>query len=386
MFGQIGNRRTRMSEVKATDYRFKILYAVGIIVLVCDHAQGGGISLANDWFPYGGVHLALFVFCSGYFYKRSSEENVKKYIFKKIKTLLLPLYIYTVLYGVLVQLLKLKGFEIGGKFTVHNLFIAPITNGHQFIYNMGGWFIVPLFMIEICNILCRKLLKTFNSNISEAVFFVIGIAGGLVGNQLACAGYISGWWLVLVRMIYFLPFYNLGTFYKSHLEKLDKRIPSFWLFTAVFFIKLLIAWIYGKMPSYTPSWCHNFTEGPVMPILTEYVGIIFWMRIATILEPVMGRSKWINLIADNTYSIMMNQFLGFMIVKTVYAVFNKLHLAFADFDWVSYKTDIWWYYKPKGLGYTLIIYVVAGIVFSIMVQKAVDAIIYQMKIRFWEEA
>lgn len=123
-----------------------------------------------------------------------------------------------------------------------------------------------------------------------------------------------------------------------------------------------------------------------MPILTEYVGIIFWMRIATILEPVMGRSKWINLIADNTYSIMMNQFLGFMIVKTVYAVFNKLHLAFADFDWVSYKTDIWWYYKPKGLGYTLIIYVVAGIVFSIMVQKAVDAIIYQMKIRFWEEA
>lgn len=51
------------------DYRFKILYAVGMIMVVSGHAYGGGISIISDWFPYGGLHLALFVFCSGYFYK-----------------------------------------------------------------------------------------------------------------------------------------------------------------------------------------------------------------------------------------------------------------------------------------------------------------------------
>ena len=37
------------------DYRFKILYAVGILMVLCGHCEGGGISLSlADWFPYAG--------------------------------------------------------------------------------------------------------------------------------------------------------------------------------------------------------------------------------------------------------------------------------------------------------------------------------------------
>lgn len=139
-------------------------------------------------------------------------------------------------------------------------------------------------------------------------------------------------------------------------------------------IKLIIVYCYGKMPIYTPSWCDNFTEGPIMPIIIGFFGIALWMRIATILEPVIGKSKWVNVIADNTHSIMMNQFLGFMIVKTLYALLSRIHVGFSDFDWVSYKTNIWWYYTPKGVKYTLIIYVVVGIAFSILIQKMIDQI------------
>lgn len=362
-----------MSESKTIDYRFKILYAVGMIMVVCGHASGGGISIISDWFPYGGLHLAMFVFCSGYFYKRVSEKNIRNYILKKIKTLLLPLYIYTLIYGLVVQLLKLKGFEMGEDFTLNNLLIAPITNDHQFVYNMGGWFIAPLFIVEIYNVLIRKFLMFFKKNIPEFMYFTINMGLGLIGNQLACTGHLSGWWLVIVRSLYFVPFYGLGIYYKSTLEKFDKRIPSFWYFSFIFTVKLIITYIYGKMLSYTPSWCDNFTEGPVMPIVIGFLGIAFWMRIANILEPVIGRSKYINLIADNTYSIMINQFMGFMIVKTIYALLSKTITTFADFDWVSYKTNIWWYYVPKALRYTLIIYVIAGIVFSIVVQKVIDS-------------
>lgn len=342
-------------------------------MVVCGHTCGGGISIISDWFPYGGMHLALFVFCSGYFYKSETEECISKYILKKIKTLIIPLYFYTVVYGLIVQLLKIIGFEMGGgQITFYNIVIAPIINGHQFVYNMGGWFVAPLFMVSIYNVLIRKILKLIKNNISEWLFFIIGIILGIVGNQLACMGYLQNWWLVLIRMLYFVPFYELGVLYKNRLEEFDKKIPGFWYFVIIFSVKLIIIYHYGKMLEYTPSWCNDFTEGPVMPIIIGFLGIALWMRIATILESVIGRSKWINLIADNSYSIMMNQFLGFMVVKTVYAVISIFYAGFADFDWISYKTNIWWYYIPKGLGYTLIIYVIVGIAFPIAVQKFID--------------
>ena len=126
-----------MSNNKSIDYRFKILYAIGMIMVVCGHANGGGISIIADWFPYSGFHLPLFAFCSGYFYKQSYEASVANYIIKKCRKLILPLYIYTIVYGVIVQISRIKGFEIGGDLNFYNIVIAPITSGHQFVYNMG---------------------------------------------------------------------------------------------------------------------------------------------------------------------------------------------------------------------------------------------------------
>ncbi len=80
---------------KETDYRFKILYAFGIIMVCSGHVGGGGggFTIVRNLFPYYGYHLALFVFCSGYFYKHVAEEHIWKYITKKINNLVLPLYI-----------------------------------------------------------------------------------------------------------------------------------------------------------------------------------------------------------------------------------------------------------------------------------------------------
>ncbi len=130
---------------KKIDYRFKILYVVGIYLVCASHAQGGGLYLLTDWFPYTGFQVALFVFCSGYFYKSDSESHVGRYIWKKIKTLIVPLYLYTIIYGLIVQLLRTKGFTIGADFTLHNIIIMPLIDGHQFGYNLGGWFITPFF-------------------------------------------------------------------------------------------------------------------------------------------------------------------------------------------------------------------------------------------------
>ncbi|SFT33260.1 Fucose 4-O-acetylase [Lachnospiraceae bacterium XBD2001] len=353
------------------DYRFKILYAIGIIMVVSGHC-GGGINVAGEWFPYGGMHLPLFVFCSGYFYKDSSESAYSRYICKKFRSLIIPFWIYNVVYGLFVQMIRPFGFNLGGDFTWQNLFIEPFTNGHQFLFNMGGWFVVPLFLVEVYNVTRRKICGLLPWNTSEWGYFLFDVFLGIAGNQLAIMGYNTGWWLTLVRMLYFLPFYELGILYNRKLEAYDKKIPSFPYFCFVFAVKLIIIFYLGRVPAYGPSWCNDFKDGPFMPIVIGVLGIMFVLRFACILEPVIGRSRWINLVADNTFSIMMNQFLGFMLVKTVFSLFNLWANRCIDFNWEAFQNDIWYYFIPRGISNTLIIYLIVGIAFPIFIQKILD--------------
>ena len=69
-----------METARKTDYRFKILYAFGIILVLCAHADGGALSILKEWFPYDGTYLALFAFSSGYFYRQGEEKDIPKYI------------------------------------------------------------------------------------------------------------------------------------------------------------------------------------------------------------------------------------------------------------------------------------------------------------------
>ena len=62
--------------------QFKLLSAIGIIIIVSGHCYHGGMELAYNWFPPYSYNLALFVFISGYFYKTDYEENIGKYIWK----------------------------------------------------------------------------------------------------------------------------------------------------------------------------------------------------------------------------------------------------------------------------------------------------------------
>jgi len=359
-----------MEQKTNIDYRFKIMYALGIIFIVAGHCRNGGISILYDWFPPYSFHLGLFAFCSGYFYKDNAEENIFRYILKKIKNLIIPLYLWNFVYAVIVYFLSLNGFTIGvdEKNIFLKLFILPITDGHQFEFNMGGWFVIPLFILQVVNVLFRKQ-KLLHKN--ETFYFFIYLFLGIIGVYLASKGYNKGLWLVLVRTLYFFPFYGLGIYYKRVLEKHDKT-SNIKYFTILFSIALVIILIYGKMPTYTPSWCNNFVDGPILPFCVGFLGIAFWFRISKIVEPLIGRSKIINLIGNNTYSIMINHFLGFWLINLILGIINKTTSLCEKFDWNLFKTDVFYFYIPNNIYQFRIIYLVAGIVFSIAIQYLIN--------------
>lgn len=282
---------------------------------------------------------------------------------------MIPLYIYNFIYAIVVLLLRKKNFLIGELPSINTILVMPINNGHQFQYNMGGWFVISLFLIEIFNIVLRKIF--IKINIPEYVYFLVFLCLGTIGNYLAYKGHIQGWVLVLIRVLHLIPYYGFGVFYKQSLEKYERRIPTIYLFGIIFAIKLIF-FLRGYNPTFTASWCNDFPSNPVMPIFIIFLGIIFWVRVVTIIEPILGKNKYINLIADNTYSIMINHFLFFMIIKTIFALLSKYTIYCQDFDWVKYKTEIFYYYIPHGLFQNEIIYLIAGIVGPIFVQKNIN--------------
>ena len=252
-----------------------------------------------------------------------------------------------------------------------NLFILPITNGHQFVYNLGSWFVAPLFMVEVFNVLFRKALCFINNNSKEYVYIVCTFLLGVLGIFLSCEGYNVNEWLMLVRFLYFLPFYSIGFFYKKKLEMHD-NLPNTIYFFIVIFTQLIIIIVCGYAPTYEPVWC-NFKEFNILPYIVGFLGIAFWLRISRIMAPVIGKSKTINLIAESTYSIMVNHIFGFMLVKSIFALgYKYTEILFKDFDWDAYHSNIWYFYKPKGLSQTLIIYVVISIIFAIAIQRVID--------------
>ena len=101
----------------------------------------------------------IFAFGSGYFYKPKETNCQFSYAKRKISRLLIPFFLCNVFYGIVVLMLRPLGVEIGESLSFYTLFIAPLQHCHQFMYNLGTWFVIPLFIILIINNLLHKLLS-----------------------------------------------------------------------------------------------------------------------------------------------------------------------------------------------------------------------------------
>lgn len=357
-------------KAEPVNYSFRLLYALGMIFVVSGHAGNGGMTLFYDWFPPYAFHMGLFVFCSGYFYKDSYERDVPGFLKRKLKTLILPMYLWNLFYGILVMLLRKPGFTIGMDLSFQTLVLLPLYEGSQFEYNMGAWFVVPLFIVEAVTVAFRRVCPGSDSRKKETALFLLSLLLGALGIWLARNGFRLGWRLTLIRSLYFLPFYSLGIFYRRVLEKFDLLSHGKYLALCLM-AQFVIIFLCGRIPYYTLSRCDDFLEGGIMPFVVGFVAIAFWLRIAKILEPSLAREKWVNAIAANGYSIMVNQYLAFMLVKAGFAVLKSFVGVCQDFDIVQFKTNLAYFYVPGG-NLSYIIYLAAGLAVPILMQKLVD--------------
>lgn len=369
--GDTMSKKLPIPKSDQTNLQFKLLSAIGIILIVAGHCYHGGISLAYEWFPAYSFHLSLFAFISGYFYKPKYEATAWKYIWKRFKRLVIPAYLCNIACGLFILISNRFGYTIGAEVNLYNLFVMPLVDGEAFQYNLTAWFAYPIFFVCAINVLFRKLLGLLKIK-NEFVILAIYLAIGMYGIQLAIDGNNQGFMRLLTRVMFFLPCFQFGRFYLTHLEKKD-TLNSIAYFAILFAVQLLIL-TFSKEIDYIPTKMSGFRNGVIIPYVTSVTGIAFWLRISKLLTPVVKNWSFVRLIGDNTYSIMLHQMMGYLSVKWLFYLLSCITPWFPDFNADSMRTSIWYYYLPNGLQQYGMLYLAGGIFLPIAFKKIYDLV------------
>lgn len=392
-----------MTQTREYNTTFGILSALTIIMVVAGHC-GYHIMTVGELFPYYSFHVPLFMFISGYFYKDSEEAAPFTYLKKKVRRLLVPYFIWNVIYGLIAWGMRGVGFAMGEGISLRTLFVQPFLHGYQFIYNYAAWFVPVLFLIELMNLLARMLLRRVirgvcrlrgrgagrssgrsaggtkeagaalsmaaEDSIVEWVMLAGSLVVGITVVWLAIGGHVWGNYKAPGRILFLFPCFQMGQFYRKKLEKHDTA-GNVAYFAVLIGLQVILSVGLGGL-AFSSVWCTGFANGPVIPYVTIMSGIAFWLRVARILTPVFGQSRSVQYLGRNTYAVMMHHVMAFMLVKIVIAAVAAYTGMCADFDFVQFYSNIDYYYFVRGAEQFGMVYLAAGIVLPLGLQYGLD--------------
>lgn len=362
---------TGIEKKEKTNKKMMILSCIGIILVVLGHT-GNQMKLASDIFPYYSFHMALFIFISGYFYNTKNEDALwgrKGYIAKKIKKLLVPYFIWNLIYGIIVNTFRNANIvSYGENINFNSLFIKPWINGHQFTLNIASWFLLALFLVNIVYILIRKVLtktKIWNDYVATVGFFIMAVFSIYLSKKNIGQNYIP-----LLRTCFFMFFYQLGYIYKTKIEG-KVKINTVVYFLLLIIIQLVLLKIDGQL-SYEVVFMKFKSKFMITPIIVSITGILFWTKISEILEPALGNSKIVNYISNNTFDIMLHHlFWIFIINVSIWKISSFCSLSGFNID--RFKSTIYYAYTA-GISQSQIIYTIIAIFMPLIVRYSYEKI------------
>lgn len=352
--------------------QMRILSAIGMILVVAGHL-GYSLFDVGGLFPYYSFHVFIFLFVSGYFYREEAEQHLLRYIGKKCKALLLPYFIWNLVYGILAVLLHRTGFSIGGELTLWNLFIEPFVSGHQFLYQFPAWFVPALFLIEVLNVLGRKVLSFLHLK-KEWLIFAVSLLLGIATVVLAKGGHVWGYYKFPGRLLFMMPGFQLGRIYKEKLENRVNKISDGRYFFVVVGVQLLTT-ICCRGLAFSAVWVTGFANAAFIPYLTVVTGIAFWLRISDWISRIPSACSWFMEIGRHTYAIMMHHVFWFFVVNAICYLLSCTTALCAEFDEVLFFTDINYVYTIGGSDAGRCIYLIAGIGLPLLLSQGAQHLV-----------
>ena len=325
-------------KLKKRNFTFDLLYVLAIIMVVDDHTKAQ-LGILKAIFPYDSFFMPLFVFISGYFYKK---QNVIKNIKHKTEKIFIPYMIWNVIMlgiTIIIDRILKTNWAIGiNKVKVLNsIFLGPLvtTNG-------PSWFVIMLFWVSILYNLIRNVIKP--NKINDCILTIISIIAGLISVYLCVKGWNKKSFLMLfvLRTLFYIQFYHLGYIFKEHIEDRIKKANKYIICSICVIINVILIAIYGdKVNFYATSNMRGFSYW-YLPIITLITGITFWYIIMDYVANKIKESKIITYIAQNTFFIMETHLLFANIINILFYIFNKMGIKyFLKFDTKSFIQSAW---------------------------------------------
>ncbi len=330
------------------NYTFGILSAFGIIFVVLGHVDTNILTF-DGWLPYYSFHMQLFMFISGYFFKKSDVNNLVKYVGKKIKRLLIPFYIWNFVYLLVNTILKMFppingtiSYGMGNTISFYHMFLAPWVEDQPIGFHVSTWFMIALFLVEMYNLalqwICSKL-KIANEWIMLAFTLLIAVMGWFFINHGA-----MGFGKIACRSMYCLFFFRLGQWYKEIGEDRDTVNSSIY-FVILILAQTVIRVVYDDLAIGVYG-CVNFEHLPMLLIL-PIIGIAFWLRVAKILTPILQNVTWFIYLGKNTMHVMIHHLFAIFIMQSVIAFVHCKLFEIPRFDLASYASWVYYLYAPN---------------------------------------
>ena len=342
---------------KGENMTMRALYLFAILFVVDGHIPLRNMMDLGGLMGYYSFHLLLFAFVSGYFF--SPEKRALPSLAAKAKRLLIPLYLWNLAYGLLAAFLRRAGgFALGQELNAYTLLLAPLTDGEHFVYNLGSWFVFPLFLVQAGYLLIQRVCARLFGGRWLLPSFLVSLAAGSAAAALCAGGHQAALPLFAMRALILLPGYAGGVLYRRALESRD-RIPTAPYLLVILMLRALLFARYENL-SYLLSSCSYFPCGPFGVYVGGALAIAFWLRVARIAAPVIARSRLALYASRHTFDIMMHHYMGFFAVNCVFLLMNMAGVGAADFSVLSFRTKSGYVYTPFGREQFAVIYVAAG--------------------------
>ncbi|MBO4864873.1 MAG: acyltransferase [Eubacterium sp.] len=347
-----------------TNKKFMLLSAIGIFMVV-DHHTFTAINLFGDYIPYNSFFMPMFVFISGYFNNVDSDTKMGSYTLKKVKSLLIPylgIAFAVFIFQQLINWFKLGEIEPLPSGYLLYMLERVVTSGSPFALVTPMWFVITLFATLMIYALLKKFLyKIWNSYVMFGVFTVLQLLAVYLAKNVSAEA--LHWFLLLMKVMFFLPFLELGKIYRDHLEKRHAGLSGGWkvgLMAALFFINMIRTMYLPAAYDVafdTIDELSGFTSPFIVtPMVSSIVGIFFWLTFVDIIGNALYESRFINFMSNNTFWIMGFHILFFNILNCILLLVDRL-LGLPYFDAEAFRESEWymWEISPNiKLAYVLI--------------------------------
>lgn len=315
--------------------------AFAITIVVSHHLHGGGIIFPmTNWLLFPSFVIPVFTFVSGYFFKKPQDDmRWLSFAAQKARALLLPYFVWNLIYGCLTLFLSSIDFvHYGDALSLETLLVRPWIDSRQFSFILPAWYLITLFIASILHFGLRRSLKKLHL-LNEYVLLAITFLISAIAIYSAQKGYNTGLCLQLAKVGYVLPYLQAGLIFRNF-EKLlykHKALSLILLMGAIYLIEQL-----SPEPLYAgPIWA-SFTGNPACLILANLCSVLITMVICETLAPAFAHSRIVNAVGENSFSIMMHHPLVIFLINSALYVLSRF--IDMNFKIARFQTNICYAY------------------------------------------